>query len=98
MSNLPDKSRLFIDKTTWIFAKTYAKTWPHEYIIRDKVDEKLFLELVRHIRENGYIGQFYDNEYIYFNHQNMVYWTMGAPINETTIIIDVAKNKLMSIV
>ena len=56
-----------IDEQKWIFAKTYAKTWPHEYIVRDKVDENLFLELVKHIRTQGYVGKFYNNEYIYFD-------------------------------
>ena len=38
----------FVDNTPWIFAKTYAKTWPHHYIVRDRVDEEFFLMLVKH--------------------------------------------------
>ena len=69
-----------------LFAKTYAKTWPHEYIVREKVDDDLFVKLVKHIRKHGYIGKFYSKEIIYFNESGMVYWTMGAPIEETIII------------
>ena len=86
MKNLPVNLSDFINDATWIFAKTYAKTWPHEYIVRDKVDECLFVSLVKHIRTHGYIGHFYSKKIIYFDDLGMVYWTMGAPIEETTII------------
>ncbi len=42
MTVLPDKLKFFIENTTWTFAKTYAKTWPHEYIVQEKVDNDLF--------------------------------------------------------
>ena len=86
MNDFPDNLRMFVAESDWIFAKTYAKTWPHEYIVREKIDENLFLELVKHIRTQGYVGKFYNNEYIYFDDRKMVYWTMDAPIDETTII------------
>ena len=86
MNNLPDNLKRLINESAWIFAKTYAETWPHEYIVKERVDEILFLELVRHIRKYGYIGKFYKKDIVYFDFQNMVYWTMGAPIEETTII------------
>ncbi len=86
MNNLPDKLTRFIDESKWIFAKTYATTWPHEYIVREQVDEKLFVELARHIRSHGYAGKFYKKDMIYFNHANKMYWTMGAALSETTII------------
>ncbi len=86
MNNLPDSIKKFIEKSAWIFAKTYADTWPHEYIVRDRVDEQLFLKFVKHIREHGYVGKFYKKSMVYFDYQDKVYWTMGAPIEETTII------------
>ena len=78
--------RLFIDGQNWIFAKTYAKTWPHEYIVRDQVDETLFVALVEHIRANGYVGKFYKMDITYFDEDGIVYWTMGDPIETETII------------
>ncbi len=60
--------------------------WPHEYIVRGRVDERLFLGLVRHIRAHGYEGSFYWKRITYYNEGDLVYWTMGAPIEETTII------------
>ena len=79
-------NKSFIEKSSWIFAKTYAKTWPHEYIVRDQVDEALFIALVEHIRANGYVGKFYKMDITYFDEDGMVYWTMGDPIETTTII------------
>lgn len=60
--------------------------WPHEYIVRERVDEKLFVQLVRHIRAYGRKGPFYNQTYIYFEEDGKVYWTMGNPIRDTTII------------
>jgi hypothetical protein len=85
-NQLSTSLKSFIEKSSWIFAKTYAKTWPHEYIVRDQVDEALFIALVEHIRANGYVGKFYKMDITYFDEDGMVYWTMGDPIETTTII------------
>ena len=82
-----------IKESNWIFAKTYAKTWPHEYIVRDKVDKGLSIKMVEHIRANGYVGKFYKMDITYFDEDGMVYWTMGAPIDDTTIINRCAKEQ-----
>ena len=81
-SNLKD----FVDEEKWTFAKTYAPTWPHEYIVRDRVDEDLFIQLVRHIRTYGYEGNFYSKSLTYYDEDGMTYWTMGAPIEETIVV------------
>jgi hypothetical protein len=75
----------FIKVVIWIHAKTMP-LWPHEYIVRDKVDMRLFMDMVRHIREFGYRGSFYNTTLTYFEYAGFVYRTMGAPIKETTII------------
>jgi len=74
----------FIKNSKWIYAKTYAATWPHDYILRDRVDEDLFIQMVKHIRRFGYKGPFYKKKYTYFEEDGYVYWIMGAPIEETT--------------
>lgn len=83
---LPKHLQEFIARCTWTFAKTYADTWPHEYIVREKVDEASFVDLVTHIRAHGYEGHFYEKLIVYFEHEGMVYWTMGSPIEKTIII------------
>ena len=60
--------------------------WPHEYIVRERVDEDLFMMLVQHIRSQGYEAMFYEKTFTYYDHGGMVYWTMGEPIGEATII------------
>lgn len=82
----PDTLRTFVTGQRWTFAKTYAETWPHEYIVRDRVDEVLFVLLVQHIRHHGYEGRFYKKTIPYFEEDGMVYWTMGSPIEITTIV------------
>jgi hypothetical protein len=54
----PDKVRAFVDRERWTYAKTMPE-WPHEYLVRDRVDEVLFVRVVEHIRACGYEGHFY---------------------------------------
>jgi len=97
---LPDSLKEFVVTTKWTFAKTMPE-WPHEYIVRSNVEENLFLLLVQHIRANGYEGKFYKTAITYFEEDGLVYWTMGSPIEETTIINrckkeDTYENRLIS--
>ena len=81
----PAALRTFVNEQTWTFAKTMPD-WPHEYLVRDRVDEGLFVRLVEHIRAHGYEGHFYQKTVVYYEEAGLVYWTMGAPLPETTII------------
>lgn len=71
----------FIKNSTWIFAKTYAKTWPHEYIVQEKVDNDLFLKLANHIDTFGYEDYFHKTRQIYLGYKGYTYWHMGNIIN-----------------
>ena len=82
----PRNLKGFVTDVKWTFAKTYASTWPHEYIVRGRVDENLFIQLVQHIRTFGYEARFYTKPITYFDEDGMIYWTMGEPIEETTIV------------
>ena len=86
MERFSDELKGFINNTQWFFAKTYAAIWPHHYIVRERVDGNLFLKMVQHIRCFGYEGRFYKMKITYFDEDGYVYWTMGEPIKETTII------------
>jgi hypothetical protein len=86
MNKFSKELKDFIENSSWTFAKIYAETWPHYYIVRDRVDVDLFIKLVKHIRQFGDEGPFYNKKYIYFEEDGYVYWTMGASIEETTII------------
>jgi hypothetical protein len=77
--------RVFVEQEKWTYAKTMPE-WPHEYLVRDRVDKARFLAIVKHIRAHGFEGRFYTKPITYFAEDGMIYWTMGAPIEETTII------------
>jgi hypothetical protein len=81
----PEPLRRFADEARWTYAKTMP-AWPHEYLVRDRVDQGLFERMVMHIRSNGYEGRFYEKPITYYEEAGLVYWTMGAPLGETTII------------
>ena len=49
----PGALEQFMNEVKWTFAKTYAETWPHEYIVKDRVDQDCFRKAVIHIREHG---------------------------------------------
>ena len=85
MQGFPDDVRAFVDRESWTFAKTMPE-WPHEYLVRERVDKGLFVRLVEHIRAHGYEGHFYQKTIVYYEEAGLVYWTMGAPLPETTII------------
>lgn len=84
-AKLSKELRDFIDTVKWTFAKTMPE-WPHEYIVRGRVDEDLFVKLVCHIRQHGFEGHFYERTLTYFAEDGLLYWTMGEPIEKTTII------------
>jgi hypothetical protein len=81
----PAALQQFVSLSRWTFARTMPD-WPHEYIVRRNVDEALFVRLVEHIRAYGYVGRFYSRAITYFDSDGLTYWTMGALIDQTTIV------------
>lgn len=84
------RARAFIAGNTWIFAKTYAKTAPHEYVVKTKLpsDEmrQEFEWMVVLIREHGYEAEFWGKVHTYLDIDGKKYWTMGEPLEETIIL------------
>lgn len=81
MKELANHLTTFIENESWIFAKTYARTWPHEYLVEEKVDKALFTELADHIDAFGHIENFYDKQTTYLHFNKHVYWHMENIIN-----------------
>ena len=79
--DLPNRLKQFIAEETWTFAKTYASTWPHEYIVQENVDNGLYAQLAEHIDTYGAKQYFYSIQRMYFNFDNKVYWHMENIIN-----------------
>ncbi len=78
---LSETLQKFIDSQDWIFAKTYAETWPHEYIVQERVDNELYMKLAHHIDRYGYESYFYKMKQIYFDYDGRTYWHMENIIN-----------------
>lgn len=79
--------RSMIARCQWTFAKTMPFA-PHEYIVKDrcpltKEEFGYFVEMERHYGVKERWGR-YNNPYLYID--DYKYWTMGAPLEETTVI------------
>ena len=78
----------FIQHQKWIFAKTYAKTAPHEYIVRDHLNKKnqqLFDSFAEFIGNNGYRKKYYSKYFTYLNIDDKKYWVMENIINRDNL-------------
>jgi len=80
-NELSEQLKKFVKDCNWIFAKTYATTWPHEYIVQGNVGNELFLTLARHVDTFGYESRFYDKKQMYYDYEGHSYWHMGNIIN-----------------
>jgi hypothetical protein len=83
---LPDDVRRFVEMATWTFAKTYAATWPHEYLVRTRDNDAMIWALARHIFEHGVEGRFYHQIRKYHHETGKVYWSMDDTPESTTLI------------
>ena len=84
-----NRIREFVSKYPWTFAKTYAEFAPHEYYVKDKLDEtgqEEFVWFVEFIRDYGFDCMFGKQLHTYYELDGHYYWTMGDPIEETLIL------------
>lgn len=82
----PDSVRSFVESTVWTFAKTYAATWPHEYVVRTPRNAPVILALARHIFEHGTDEHFYSQVRKYHHEGGKVYWSMDQTPEVTTVV------------
>lgn len=83
---LRDDVRAFVESATWTFAKTYAATWPHEYVVRTPENAAMVLALAQHIFEHGTDGRFYSQVRKYHHESGKVYWSMDSTPEATDLI------------
>ena len=83
---LPEDVRAFVESARWTFAKTYAATWPHEYVVRTPENAQMLLALAQHVFEHGTDGRFYSQVRKYHHEGGKVYWSMDDTPEETTLI------------
>lgn len=84
----------FTENSSWVFAKTYADTWPHWYIVQGQVDNDLFLELADYIDTNGYKECFYSKQMTFFDYSKHTYWHMENIINRC-LLADTYHRRIM---
>ena len=88
-----DQARMYIAGVRWQFAKTMPQ-WPHEYTVRQwRPDlEPAFLAFAALIRSDGMVRPWPRDaatpryRHLYLDVDGSEYWTMGAPIPQTTVI------------
>jgi hypothetical protein len=83
-------AREFIAGRRWREAVTYRETAPHEYTVRAWVAgaeaNRGFDQFVSLVRRFGYADFFYKVRHLYWAVDEFKYWTMGWPVDETTVI------------
>lgn len=93
MAFTTDDARAYITAVRWQFAKTMPE-WPHEYTLRKwRHDlESEFSDFVALIRRDGIIKPWPADvatpryHHTYLELDGWEYWSMGAPVSETTLI------------
>jgi hypothetical protein len=88
-----DDAREYISRVRWQFAKTMPQ-WPHEYtVLKWSADlEPEFRAFVALIRSDGIIKPWPRDSsnpryhHAYLELSEWEYWTMGEPVDETTLI------------
>jgi hypothetical protein len=93
MTDTTEDARAYIAKVRWQFAKTMPQ-WPHEYTVllwRQDL-EREFREFVALIRSDGLVKPWPRDaaspryHHTYLELDDWEYWTMGEPVDETTLI------------
>jgi hypothetical protein len=84
--DLAEKIKSALLKQEYVVAKTMPNN-PHQYCLRKKwIGDITFTETVNTMREYGYVEWFYNRQFMVYNVGELKYWTMGYPIEVTTLI------------
>ena len=88
----PEDAQGFAEKHKWKFASTYAKTAPHEYLVKrwlSEEDQREFERLVQAINKHSVVGYFYEHKNKYLILGDHYYWYMpGYPDNMAVDLIN----------
>ena len=85
------EAKAFAESHQWKFATTYAKTAPHEYLVKKWLSEKdrhLFERLVQTINTESVVGYFYGHKNNYLILGDHYYWYMDYPDNMAVDLIN----------
>jgi len=79
-----DDAKKYAESHAWKLASTYAKTAPHEYLLKKKLvaeDQLLYERFVATMRANSVVGYFYGHKNDYLILGDYYYWFMPLPDN-----------------
>ena len=79
-----EDAKKYAESHYWKFASTYAKTAPHEYLVKQWLvdeDKLLFERFVATMRANSVVGYFYGHKNDYLILGDHYYWYMPLPEN-----------------
>lgn len=74
-----DDAKSFAESHKWKFATTYAKTAPHEYLVKrwlSEEDKRQFERFVQTINKDSVVGYFYGHKNQYLILGDYYYWYM----------------------
>lgn len=99
-----EEAKQYIQSVRWQYAKTYV-TAPHEYTVLDWAPEtqQKMIDFANFILDNGHKEKFYSKKFTVLEIDDMKYWSMDFPTNNTnlinrTFVDDNRKNKIIDFV
>ena len=87
-----EEAKQFAENHSWKFATTYARTAPHEYLVKERLSEEdkvLFERFIQSIRKYSVTGYFYGHQNNYLILDDHYYWYMDCyPDNMSVDLIN----------
>ena len=86
-----EEAQKYAESHYWKFATTYAKTAPHEYMIKKWLvdeDKLLYERFVATIKKDSVVGYFYSHKNNYLILGDHYYWYMPLPDNMAVDLIN----------
>ena len=83
-----EEAKVFAEEHKWKYATTYAKTAPHEYLVKEwlsESDKQLFERFVQTINKHAVTGYFYEHENNYLILDEYYYWYMPCYPNNMAV-------------
>ena len=86
LAPMPEDVRRFVESTAWRFAKTYADTWPHEYMVRQPRTRPWYWPWLGISSNMGWTAASTPKSGRYHREGGKVYWSMDDTPEETDLI------------
>ena len=86
-----DEFLAIVSKLHWTFAKTYAKSWPHDYVVRGKsISPHDFSVSLAFIEQRGTPEDFYATKTTYLRLEGLLFWVTadGEPRADPTAVLN----------